>query len=151
MAQYAQEQYRRGFWPDGRGAGAGPLARRKRISNDPLSSAEAGHKKVGQTMKSNAKLAAALLGMVALAVPAFAQDLTADEAAGKVIFEVTAGDVGCAMCHAMDGTGDVGPGIQGASADVIKIQFEVNEDMGFIELTDEELAQVVAYLAVLAR
>lgn len=104
-------------------------------------------------MISNAKLVATLVGTLALAMPALAQapELTEAELAGKKIFEETAGDVGCASCHGMKAQGDIGPAIAGQTAENIKSQFEVNESMGFIELTDEEVDQVVAYLAFLAR
>ena len=104
-------------------------------------------------MISNAKIAAALVGMFALAVPVLAQapELTADEAAGKVIFEETAGGVGCASCHGMKAQGDIGPAIAGQTVENIQLQMETNENMGFIELTEDELKQVEAYLAVLNR
>jgi mono/diheme cytochrome c family protein len=100
---------------------------------------------------TNATVGFVLAGFVAASVPAFAQDPATDPvlAAGKKIFEETAGDVGCAACHGMMGKGDSGPDIRGQTAENIKIQIEVNEDMGFIELTDEELDQVVAYLKYL--
>lgn len=100
---------------------------------------------------TNATLGMALAGILALAVPVIAQadDLTPEQAAGKVIFEETAGGIGCAACHGMDAGGDVGPPIAGQSFDTIKLQFSVNPNMQFFELTDEEITQVVAYLTLL--
>ncbi len=82
---------------------------------------------------------------------AMGQDtLPPDVAAGKLIFEETAGGVGCASCHGMDAQGDDGPAIVGAPVDLIIAQFDNNENMTFIELTDEEVQQVAAYLAYLS-
>ena len=41
------------------------------------------------------------------------------------------------------------PAITGMDADSIRDQLDYNEDMTFIELTDEEIDQVVAYLSFL--
>lgn len=69
---------------------------------------------------------------------------------GKVIFEETAGDVGCAACHRPDATGDVGPNIQGRTAADIRAALNGGvEDMQFIELTEDEIQQVAEYLAYL--
>ena len=78
----------------------------------------------------------------------FAQD-AAQIAAGKKIFEETAGGVGCASCHGMDGKGDYGPANAGASKDSVISALGGIEDMSFIQLTEEELDAVVAYLATL--
>jgi mono/diheme cytochrome c family protein len=68
---------------------------------------------------------------------------------GKRIFEETAGGVGCASCHLEDGTGDVGPNIQGRTAgDIIDALGRV-EKMSMIELSQKEIAQVAEYLAIL--
>lgn len=102
-------------------------------------------------MKRSVILAAAIAAAAALAIFAQGEDAMApDVVAGKLIYEETAGDVGCASCHGIDATGDFGPAILGASAELISAQFEVNEAMMFIEMTDEEVAQVAAYLAYLA-
>lgn len=86
-----------------------------------------------------------------LATPVFAgtAELSPEAAAGKIIFEETAGDVGCSACHGADGQGDSAPAITGMDADSIRDQLDYNEDMTFIELTDEEIDQVVAYLSLL--
>lgn len=70
---------------------------------------------------------------------------------GKEIFLETAGGVGCASCHNDDATGDIGPNIQGRSAADVRAALNGGvEDMGFIELTTEEIDQVVEYLAFMA-
>lgn len=69
-------------------------------------------------------------------------------AAGKVIFEETAGDVGCAYCHAADASGDVGPNIQGMDAETIRSAVHGGiAEMEFFDLSDDEIDQVAAYLA----
>lgn len=67
-------------------------------------------------------------------------------AAGKRIFEETAGGVGCAACHGMDAHGGIGPDIVGVDSVVIFEQLASNEQMAFIELTEDEVAQVAAYM-----
>lgn len=95
----------------------------------------------------------ALLGPLATGA-ALAQADTPPEldpiaAKGKVIFEETAGGVGCASCHGPTAEGDVGPNIQGRDAVAILEQLETNEAMEFISLTNEERDQVAAYLRYL--
>lgn len=89
--------------------------------------------------------------LAAFAVPALAQDAPLDPqaAAGKEIFEKSAGGVGCAMCHGMDANGDIGPGIRGADPALIMEQLSSNEQMTFISLSDEEVQQVADYLRYL--
>lgn len=67
-------------------------------------------------------------------------------AAGKVIFEETAGGVGCGACHGSDATGDIGPDIRGRDSVTILGALKTVDDMGFIELSQEEIAQVSDYL-----
>lgn len=69
-----------------------------------------------------------------------------------MIFEKTAGGVGCASCHGLDGKGRSAPYIQGAS----KVQLRQAlaggaQAMTFIKLNDEEIDAVVAYLAYLSQ
>ncbi|MFV2003302.1 MAG: hypothetical protein ACC619_10020 [Paracoccaceae bacterium] len=66
--------------------------------------------------------------------------------AGKLIFEETAGGVGCQSCHGIDATGDLGPDIRGAKAGAVRAQLKANADMQFIKLTKAEISQLVAYL-----
>ncbi|WP_372841595.1 cytochrome c [Phaeovulum sp.] len=100
-------------------------------------------------MKSTTKMASALVGLFALAAPAFAQapELTELEAAGKVVFEE---EIGCIECHGELAKGDVGigPNIQGQTIEYIQLQMQTNEMMMF-DATDEQLAAVEAYLAYL--
>jgi mono/diheme cytochrome c family protein len=71
-------------------------------------------------------------------------------AAGEQLFQVTAGGVGCQLCHGSDATGLIGPNIVGKTADDIRFQFENNDQMKFITLTDGEIEAVAAYLQFLA-
>jgi mono/diheme cytochrome c family protein len=110
------------------------------------------------------KLKAGALVLVAattLAMPMMAQDAPAaatDEetsnliALGKEIFEVTAGDIGCAYCHGMDARGNLeigGPIILGASEELIKEALGRVDIMNFITLSDEEASAIAAYLFLL--
>lgn len=77
-------------------------------------------------------------------------------AQGKLIFEETAGGVGCAFCHGMEGRGDgpadVGaPANRGATKDRLKWALGGGETdaMTFIKLTSTEIDAVVAYLQFL--
>jgi mono/diheme cytochrome c family protein len=65
---------------------------------------------------------------------------------GELLFQQTAGDVGCQYCHGTDAKGLVGPDIR--EADASKIQFALGkvEAMAFIYLTEEEIQDVAAYL-----
>jgi mono/diheme cytochrome c family protein len=66
---------------------------------------------------------------------------------GKLIFEETAGDIGCATCHEVDATGGAGPNIQNRTAADIRAALDGGvKQMSFIELTDEEVDQVAEYL-----
>ncbi len=70
-------------------------------------------------------------------------------ARGKLIFEKTAGGVGCAMCHGMDAMGDpaqAAPPNIGASAEVIEQALFDRPQMSFISLTVPEVKAVAAYL-----
>lgn len=91
-------------------------------------------------------------GLLATAMSASAQDaptLDPEAEAGKVIFEESAGGVGCAMCHGLDATGDVGPYIIGMDSVAILEQLKNNGNMQFIDLSNEEVDQVSAYLRYL--
>ena len=95
-----------------------------------------------------------LAGLLAAVPPSFAQAPTAPTldpvaALGKVIFEETAGGVGCQACHGMDAKGDIGPDIRGRDSVAILAQLKTNEVMAFITLTPEEVDQVAAYLRYL--
>jgi mono/diheme cytochrome c family protein len=89
------------------------------------------------------------------ALPAQAQDaeLPADVAAGKALYDVmTRGGYGCRPCHGPDGLGSGdGPKIIGQDMTNIKYQIETNDSMSFIDLSDEEYAQIAAYLRYLVR
>lgn len=72
-------------------------------------------------------------------------------ALGKEIFEVTAGGVGCAECHAIDGLGTPdGPNIIGVSKSAISGALNGGvPDMDDIKLTAEELEAVYQYVKTL--
>lgn len=68
---------------------------------------------------------------------------------GEDIFLRTAGGVGCQYCHGEDGRGSVGPSIRGKSAEAIRQALGTVLQMSIIELTDEEIEAVAAYLKYL--
>jgi len=71
---------------------------------------------------------------------------------GKVIFEQTAGGVGCASCHGMDGAGNANlstPDIRGADEARVRSALAGVSFMSGIRLTDAELAAVLAHLQTL--
>lgn len=70
-------------------------------------------------------------------------------AKGKLLFEKTAGGVGCAACHGLDGKGKAAPYNRGASESRFR-EVLAGSAMNFIKLTDEEIKAVVAYLQWLA-
>ncbi|MCK6506454.1 cytochrome c [Myxococcota bacterium] len=72
--------------------------------------------------------------------------LTGDSAAGATVF----GDT-CAACHGADGTGDSGPSLVDAvpgygDEDLLSIMLEGKGSMGAVALSDQEAADVLAYL-----
>jgi len=75
-------------------------------------------------------------------------------ARGKLIFEKTAGGVGCAYCHNLDakGKGPSGadaPNIRNAEEARVRNALAVVPYMSFVKLTDEEIIAVAAYLRYL--
>ena len=68
---------------------------------------------------------------------------------GEVIFQETAGGVGCQLCHGKRATGVLGPDIRGMPIDRITAAFGWVTDMAFIKLTDQEISDVAAYLLTL--
>ena len=71
---------------------------------------------------------------------------------GKVIFEETAGGVGCASCHGMNGAGDASlstPDIRGADEARVRSALASVEFMSGIRLTEAELEAVLAHLQTL--
>lgn len=76
------------------------------------------------------------------------------EARGKLIFEQTAGGVGCASCHGMDGAGLVAlstPDIRGADEARVRSALAGVAIMSRITLSEAELEAVLAHLQVLNR
>jgi mono/diheme cytochrome c family protein len=72
-------------------------------------------------------------------------------AKGQEIFEKTAGGVGCASCHGIDGGGKTAPFIQGAAEGQIRAALAGGAPaMSFIKLSDEEILAVSAWVKALA-
>lgn len=73
-------------------------------------------------------------------------------AKGKLIFEKTAGGVGCASCHGLNakGTTTIGaPNIRGKTEAEVRQALVGVAMMRIVKLTDDEIAAVVAYLQYL--
>ncbi|MDP2662192.1 MAG: cytochrome c, partial [Dehalococcoidia bacterium] len=74
-------------------------------------------------------------------------------AKGKPVYEKTAGGVGCASCHGLDGKGSTtvgAPNIRGKTEAQVRTALGGGVAMmSFIKLTDEEVAAVAAYLKFL--
>jgi cytochrome c553 len=71
-------------------------------------------------------------------------------AAGKLLFEETAGDVGCQACHGFDATGtDIAPDIRGKDETAIIQNLMINDNMTFLALSTEDIEQIAAWLAYL--
>jgi len=73
-------------------------------------------------------------------------------AAGKLLFESTAGGVGCAACHGMDATGIpdlASPDVRGADFAMIADALINRAQMTTLVLSDDEIKAVVAFLATL--
>jgi mono/diheme cytochrome c family protein len=74
-------------------------------------------------------------------------------ALGRTIFEKTAGGVGCASCHGMNGRGvdALGtPEIRGVTEAQVRTALTSVQQMSRIMLNDAEIAAVVLYLQQLA-
>jgi len=69
-------------------------------------------------------------------------------AVGRQIFEVTAGGVGCAFCHGLDGAGGLyGPNIRRASRQDIANALRWAGDMAEIRLSEEDIDAVALYVS----
>ena len=74
-------------------------------------------------------------------------------ALGRTIFEQTAGGVGCAYCHGMNGAGSQemgGPDIRGETVERVRGALRDVAFMAGIRLNDDEIAAVVSHLQQLA-
>lgn len=101
---------------------------------------------------------ALLAAIMALCPPATGRALDLDDplvAAGKVLYEETAGGVGCATCHGTDGSGNPdagGPYIRGVAASTFKSAVHGGVPaMEFLGLKSTEEKQVFAYLTYLGQ
>jgi len=99
------------------------------------------------TLPALMALAVALLLALGAAPSTGAQafDMEAVER-GRLVYDVTAGGVGCAMCHAPFATGDIGPDIRGMTARDVSDSLDLIPDMSFIALSDADLEDVGAFL-----
>ena len=101
------------------------------------------------------KRALAALLFAALAALGIGQAQDDALAKGKVIYEETAGGVGCAYCHGLQGKGDGtagldAPAIIGLPESTIRASLAgAYPVMDFIELSEDELSAVVLYLQYL--
>jgi hypothetical protein len=94
-----------------------------------------------------ATLGVTLLVVLGASVTGFAQDFDMEVVErGRVVYDVSAGGVGCAMCHAPFALGDIGPEIRGMSAREISDALGSIPDMSFISLSDADLADLATYL-----
>jgi hypothetical protein len=94
-----------------------------------------------------ATLGVTLLIVFGASVTGIAQDFDMEVVErGRVVYDVTAGGVGCAMCHAPFALGDIGPDIRGMSAREIGDALGSIPDMSFISLSDADLADLATYL-----
>jgi mono/diheme cytochrome c family protein len=93
----------------------------------------------------NVALAATLVGLFLLTRP---PTISAQATAGKVLFEETAGNIGCAACHGMDARGDgTAPDIRKADEAQIMDGLEHTGDMRNMGLSNGDVEAVAAYLA----
>ena len=68
---------------------------------------------------------------------------------GKILFETTAGGVGCALCHGLDGMGKpelATPKNRGATAEMIWNAIDTRAQMTFLVLSNDEVRAIAAYL-----
>ncbi|MBI3047300.1 MAG: c-type cytochrome [Acidobacteria bacterium] len=81
--------------------------------------------------------------------PAAAASAAAGPMSGRLIFEKTAGGIGCAACHGMNGRGGAqfnAPDIRGADETRVRSALAGVAQMSQIRLTDAEITAVVAHL-----
>lgn len=71
-------------------------------------------------------------------------------AQGEEIYQISAGGVGCQICHGKDGKGFLGPDIVGKTVEDIRYQFANSTAEQSITLTDAEFDAVATYLQYLA-
>jgi hypothetical protein len=92
-------------------------------------------------------LAVTLMIVLGASVTGLAQDFDMEVVErGRVVYDVSAGGVGCAMCHAPFALGDIGPDVRGMSARDISDALGSIPDMAFISLSDADLADLATYL-----
>ena len=67
-------------------------------------------------------------------------------AQGEQLYQFSAGDVGCQLCHGEGAKGGVAPAIVGKTAEEIYYQFANSTAEQFIKITDEDIDAVALYL-----
>jgi mono/diheme cytochrome c family protein len=92
-----------------------------------------------------------LILTIVTAWPAGDGPTSTDIAAGKLLHEETAGDVGCASCHGMNAKGEgLAPDIRGADVERITDSLMNTGDMADIKLTPAQIKQLAAFLHTIA-
>jgi peptide/nickel transport system substrate-binding protein len=81
--------------------------------------------------------------------PRLDPSLSIEAEAGKVIFEETAGGIGCAACHGIDAQGELGPDIRGKDPVLILNALSSIAEMMELGVSKEEIDLVAAYLRYL--
>jgi cytochrome c553 len=105
---------------------------------------------IGMLLIGLTAAAALALGPARAENPTNDLGLSPDEAAGRVLFEETAGDIGCQSCHGPDATGtELAPDIRGQNEAAIIQNLRINQNMTFLALSTEDIEQLAAYLAYL--
>ena len=76
-------------------------------------------------------------------------DLSDPISVGENVFQRTAGGIGCQFCHSQDASGGIGPRLIGRTSADIAGALDRVAAMQFINLTNEEIQAVAAYLVTL--
>ncbi len=128
------------------------VADKASMSNIGLRRRAAAHRLFSLTATS------ALTAMVAFGIPATGRAQDLDDplvAAGKLIYEESAGGVGCATCHGLDGSGNPdagGPYIRGVAKSTFNSAVHGGVPvMEFLGLKSKEEKEVYAYLTYLGK
>jgi len=116
------------------------------VSDAQLRSALTGAVPVMEFITLTTEEESAVLAYLQYLVRSESTELDPIAAAGRLLFEETAGGVGCVACHGDRGQGDIGPDIRGQDSVVILDQLRTNEQMEFIQLSPDEVDQIAAYL-----
>jgi hypothetical protein len=92
-------------------------------------------------------LVVTLMVVLGASVTGLAQDFDMEAVErGRVVYDVSAGGIGCTTCHAPFALGNIGPDIRGMSARDIADSLDSIPDMAFISLSDADLDDLATYL-----